>query len=118
LKNSHRLAESIHTFLEQAGNQQVVSDLRKFGVEYEKTKAAARGRLEGKVFVFTGALKGFTRAEAKRLVEDLGGRTASGISKKVDYVVVGDDPGSKLDDAKRVGVEIIDEKGFKKIIQG
>jgi DNA ligase (NAD+) len=70
----------------------------------------------GKVFVFTGGLKEFKRGEAKRLIEELGGQVASTVSKKVDYVVVGEAPGSKLDQATELGIKTIDEQEFKKII--
>ena len=87
----------------------------KLGVEYTKPESAAGGKLAGKVFVFTGAMAGFTRSEAKQLVEQRGGRVASGVSGKVDYVVVGEDPGSKLEQARKLGIETIDEAAFKDI---
>jgi DNA ligase (NAD+) len=72
--------------------------------------------LRGKVFVFTGALESMTREEAKRKVEELGGMVASSVSRRVDYVVVGKEPGSKYDKARSLGVKIIDEEEFKKLI--
>jgi len=72
--------------------------------------------LAGKVFVFTGALQSLGRDEARNLVESLGGMTASSISKKVDFVVVGEDPGSKFDKAKELGIKILTEAEFKKMI--
>jgi DNA ligase (NAD+) len=110
-----KVAESIHTFFREQRNIDVIADLMKLGVQYGRPKAAG-GTLTGKTFVFTGALKGFSRSEAKQLVEGLGGRVASGISRKVDYVVVGEDPGSKLDQAMELGIETIDEKAFKGMI--
>ena len=75
-----------------------------------------RGKLAGKVFVFTGTLKGYGRDEARSLVEVRGGKTASSISKKVDFVVAGEDPGSKFDTAKELGVKILTEEEFSKMI--
>ncbi|MEO0267954.1 MAG: BRCT domain-containing protein, partial [candidate division WOR-3 bacterium] len=71
----------------------------------------------GKTFVFTGTLKNFTREEAQRIVEDFGGRAAGSISKKVDYLVVGEEPGSKLQKAKELGVKTINEEEFLKMIE-
>jgi DNA ligase (NAD+) len=109
-----KVAESIHTFFGEKDNRDVIADLRSLGVEYRR--AAARGRkLAGKVFVFTGGLEGLTRDEAKGLVERLGGRVVSSVSKKVDYVVVGEEAGSKLDQAHKLGIETIDEERFREI---
>jgi DNA ligase (NAD+) len=110
-----KVAGSIHAFFGQANNLKVIRDLGVLGVEYRKTAKRAGSKLDGKVFVFTGTLRGFTRSEAKRLVEEAGGRVASGVSKKVDYVVVGDDPGSKIEEARRLGIETIQEEAFKNI---
>jgi DNA ligase (NAD+) len=68
--------------------------------------------LAGKTFVFTGALEKITRNEAKALVESRGARASSSVSKKTDYVVVGSDPGSKADKARRLQVPILSEEGF------
>ncbi len=110
-----KVAESIRTFFGQADNIRVITELVAAGIRYESVPKTTGAALEGKTFVFTGTLQEFRRAEAKRLVEDLGGRVASGVSKKVDYVVVGVDPGSKAEEAKQLGIETIDEKKFKKI---
>jgi len=75
-----------------------------------------RGKLADKVFVFTGTLQSHGREEARSLVERLGAKTASSISKKVDFVVAGEDPGSKLDKAKDLGIKILTEEEFKKMV--
>ena len=109
------VGESIHSFFRQETNRRVLRDLAALGVRYERGRKRAAGKLAGKVFVFTGTLAGLKRDQAKRAVETLGGRVASGISKKVDYLVVGEDPGSKLEEARGLGVEILDEAGFKRL---
>jgi len=109
------VAESIHTFFRQDRNIQVIEQVLAHGVTYEKAASQAEGPLAGKVFVFTGTLEGLKRSEAKKMVEALGGRVASAISSKVNYVVAGADPGSKLAEAEKLGIEIIDEKAFNKI---
>jgi DNA ligase (NAD+) len=113
-----QVSDSIRTFFSQKLNRKVIRDLLDLGVEYEVPRKAAGGALGGRVFVFTGTLKDYTRQEAKRLVERLGARAASAVSKKVDYVVVGESPGSKLDEARDLGVKTIDEKAFKRMIKG
>jgi DNA ligase (NAD+) len=69
-------------------------------------------KLEGKTFVFTGALSKITRSEAKKLVESQGGNVASSVSKRTDFVVAGESSGSKYDKAKELGIRIIDEAEF------
>ncbi|MGC2646014.1 MAG: BRCT domain-containing protein, partial [Candidatus Sulfotelmatobacter sp.] len=73
-------------------------------------------QLAGKTFVLTGTLAHFTRDEAKKMIEDAGGKVTGSVSKKTDYVVAGADAGSKLDKAKELGVSVIDEKEMEKII--
>jgi len=109
-----KVGESIYAFFRQKQNQKVIRDLVSAGVRFAPPRHATR--LEGKVFVFTGALHDYKRSEAKKIVEQLGGTVASSVSKKVDFVVVGEDPGSKLEEAQRLGIKIIDEATFKKII--
>jgi DNA ligase (NAD+) len=109
------VAESILTFFKQRQNTKVIEDLVSHGIEYGEARRPGKAGLEGIVFVFTGTLEHFKRNEAKRMVEELGGRVASGISRKVDYVVVGEDAGSKLAEARKLGIKTIDEETFKKI---
>lgn len=72
--------------------------------------------LAGKQFVLTGTLKDFTRTQAKEIINELGGRVTGSVSKKTDYVVAGEDPGSKYQKAQKLGVTIINEEEFKKIL--
>lgn len=75
------------------------------------------GKLAGKTFVLTGTLQQFKREQAKALIEELGGKVASSVSKKTSYVVVGENPGSKYEKALQLGVEILDEEQFKNLIE-
>ena len=111
-----KVAESIRTFFGLRDNRDVLEDIISQGVTCKEPEKRNGALLDGKVFVFTGTLQQFKRAQARQLVEALGGRVAANISRKVDYVVVGDDPGSKYEEARRLGIEAIDEKKFKEIV--
>ncbi len=111
------VAQSIHTFFRQPKNLELIEKLRKGGVTIKREERAAGAPLEGKTFVFTGALEHFKRDEAKQLVERLGGRASSSVSKQTDYVVAGADPGSKHDKAKKLGVKILTESEFRKMVE-
>lgn len=110
------IAESVHHFFEQEENQQILQRLLKAGVKPEKMKQQNDKSLKGKTFVFTGELENYTRNEAEELVESLGGRATSSVSGNTDYVVFGENPGSKYDDAKKHEVKILDEEEFEKIV--
>ena len=73
-------------------------------------------RFVGKTFVLTGKLENYTRDEAAKLIEDRGGRVSSSVSKKTDYVVAGEDAGSKLAKAESLGVQVIDEAAFSSMV--
>jgi DNA ligase (NAD+) len=110
-------AQSIKDFFAAKENAEIIEKLKKAGVKTatgveEKTE----GPLKGIVFVFTGTLKEFTRGDAEKIVESLGGEASSTVSKRVNYLVVGEDPGSKLDKARVLGIKIINEEEFKKLI--
>ncbi|MBI1910679.1 MAG: NAD-dependent DNA ligase LigA [Deltaproteobacteria bacterium] len=109
-------AESIVDFFKEAHNRQVIEKIKKAGVNIPEKKAKEEGRLTGKKFIFTGALESFTRDEAQELVESEGAEAVSAISRKIDYVVAGAEAGSKLDKARKLGLKIIDEQEFKKLI--
>jgi DNA ligase (NAD+) len=110
------VAASVVQFFRDKKNRDSIHRLKKAGVRVIEPKAKERGRLAGKVFVFTGVLQTFGRDEARNIVESLGGTTASSVSKKVDFVVIGEDPGSKFDKAKELGIKILTEAEFKKMI--
>jgi DNA ligase (NAD+) len=110
------VAASVHQFFGDKKNKESIDRLKKVGVRVIEPKAKERGKLAGRTFVFTGSLKRFQRDEARNLVESLGGTTASTVSKKVDFVVVGEDPGSKFDKAKDLGIKTLTEEEFKKMV--
>jgi DNA ligase (NAD+) len=110
------VAASVHQFFRDKKNRESIELLKKAGVKVIEPKVKEKGKLVGKTFLFTGALKDFGREEARNLVESLGGMTASSVSKKVDFVVVGEDPGSKSDKAKELGIKILTEEDFKRMI--
>jgi DNA ligase (NAD+) len=111
------LARAIHRFFSGPGTRRAVEDLLAAGVRV-KPASLARGPLVGRRFAFTGALRGLTRAEARRRVEALGGRAAASVSRGVDFVVVGNEPGEKLADARRLGVRTLDERDFRRLVGG
>jgi len=111
------MARSIFNFFRTKENKKVIEKLRRAGVNIEgkkdKKQAMLKRDLEGKTFVITGSLKGSTRQELEELIRRRGGNASSSISKKTDLLILGKDPGSKLEKAKRLGIKIIDEEGFK-----
>ena len=111
------MAESIVNFFKEKENIRVINELKRCGVKMESTiKVAKETPMAGKTFVLTGSLKDFTREEAKEKIELLGGKVLSSVSKKTDFVVVGENPGSKYDKAKNLGIKMIDEEQFKKML--
>lgn len=115
------IARSVVTFFAEPRNRAVLLRMKEFGVHVRALSRDDERRekpLVGKTFVLTGSLQAFTREEAKERIERLGGRVTSSVSKKTDYVVVGSDPGSKLDSAKKLGIPIINEVEFDNLLQG
>jgi DNA ligase (NAD+) len=111
------VAESIYNFFHNPKNLKILKKLKQGGVQFPEEEAEVREiPLAGQTFVLTGSLDAFTRDEARQIIEDLGGRVASSVSKKTDYVIVGKDPGSKYDKALKLGVKTLTEKGFKSLI--
>ena len=113
------VAKSIVDFFSVGQNLKTIERMFQAGVtlvypEKEEEKAQP---LAGKTFVFTGALRNYTRDEAKALVESLGGKVSSSVSRKTDFVVVGEEPGSKYDKARQLGVTILNEEEFDKLVR-
>ena len=111
-----RIAESIAEFFGISANRKLVERLREAGLKLTGQKKQRGTKLVGKTFVLTGTLAHFTRDEAKKMIEDAGGKVTGSVSKKTDYVVAGTDAGSKLDKAKELGVHVIDEKEMQRIV--
>lgn len=112
------VAQSIYDFFRNPASKKTLKKLRDAGIRFaERPRSAATMRLAGKTFVFTGELKSCSRPDAEEMVRSLGGNASSSVSKKTDFVVAGENPGSKYDKAKQLGVKTIDEEQFNKIIK-
>ncbi|MFH0947409.1 MAG: NAD-dependent DNA ligase LigA [Elusimicrobiota bacterium] len=119
------MAESVVKFFALPETKKLVEKLKKTGVKtvehfhepFRKEGSILRGELEGKTFVFTGELKNFSRTDAEAKVRELGGNDASSVSQKTDFVVAGDNPGSKYKKAQKLGVKTISEDEFLKMIK-
>jgi DNA ligase (NAD+) len=111
------LAGSIVRFFGMKSSQEVLHRMREAGVAMEQPKRKRTGGvLDGKTVVVTGTLESLSRTEAQDLIKQLGGKAAGSVSKKTDLVVAGDSPGSKLDKAKELGVKVVSEKEFLKLV--
>jgi DNA ligase (NAD+) len=111
------VAASIAEWFREHKNREMIERLKQAGVNTSRKAGARRSQaaartLEGKQFVLTGKLTRFTRDEARDFIEQHGGRVTGSVTKKTDYVVVGEDPGSKLDRAREFGITVIDEEGL------
>jgi DNA ligase (NAD+) len=111
------VAESIASYFKQEENRRTIKRILDNGVKIESAVPKATGKLKDKVFVLTGALENFTRADAKAMIEAAGGRVSGSVSGRTDYIVAGGSPGSKLTKAKEMGITIIDEAAFKKLFE-
>src|ERR1044072_1768538 len=113
------VAQSVRDWFDDPGNVEICRRLAAAGVTttLAKNDEAVNQSLAGKTFVLTGTLSGFTRDEARAAIEARGGRVASSVSKKTDYVVAGEAAGSKLDKAESLGVAVINEDAFKGMLE-
>jgi DNA ligase (NAD+) len=111
------MAEDIHEFFHEKHNRDVIRALIKAGIRWPKpVRAKKDSPLAGKTFVLTGALASMTREEARHKLQELGAKVTDSVSKKTDFVIVGEEPGSKADKARALGVTMLDEKAFLKLI--
>ena len=111
------VANSIREFCLQEQTIDLINKLKEAGVNMESLEEEVTdNRFEGKTFVLTGSLEEFTRGEASNIIEKFGGKTSGTVSKKTDYVLAGEDAGSKLTKAQSLGVTIITEQEFKDMI--
>ena len=97
-------------------NRAVVKELLAAGVKPVQPKLKRTNELAGKTFVVTGTLENFTRQQIEQAIRQTGGKTSSSVSKKTDFVLAGKEPGSKLEKAQKLGVKVINEKQFLKLI--
>ena len=115
-----KIAESIAAHFRQAENLRIIDKLRNTGLrlEAEATPAKKRMLLAGKQLVVTGRLASMSRSQAEGRIKELGGAVGGSVSRKTSYMVVGEEPGTKLDQATKLGTPILDEEGFLKLLQG
>lgn len=114
------VGQSVVRFFAQPSNREVIARLLETGIELASgpQEAARDAKLAGKCFLFTGALSSLTRSEAQKKVENLGGRVATSVSRKVDYLVVGQEAGSKLEQARKLGIALLSEETFLELLGG
>lgn len=114
-----KTAESVYSWFRNGYNLKLLNKLEEVGVRIElpKAKAASADKLSGLTFVLTGALRSMSREQAKEKIRSLAGEISESVSRKTDYLVVGENPGGKLEKARQLGVKIIREEEFLKIIQ-
>ncbi len=118
-----KVAESVYSYLRNENHLEMLARLASYGINYEIGSTGEGGeensRFTGKNFLFTGKLQHFGRSEIKEVIEELGGNNLSGVTKKLDYLIVGEKAGSKLKKAQELGtVEILTEEEFLKLIKG
>ena len=110
------VAKSVYEWLNDKNNQKLLEKFENVGLTIKNPEKSSKGKLSGKVFIFTGTLDSIDRNLAKEKVRDLGGQVTESVSAKVDFLVAGHNPGSKLTKTQSLGVKVIDEKEFLKII--
>ncbi|MHC4572910.1 MAG: NAD-dependent DNA ligase LigA [Planctomycetota bacterium] len=110
------MAESVCEYFRNEKNREVVDELLAAGVSPQRPAKKRSDKLAGKTIVVTGTLENFTRPQAEQAIRQAGGKPSSSVSKKTDFVLAGKDPGSKLDKATRLGVQVMDEKQFLEIL--
>jgi DNA ligase (NAD+) len=112
------VVQCLRQFLSESHNLEVIEQLRAAGVSWVEgePQVAVAGRLAGKVFVLTGTLPSLSREDAKALIEAAGGKVSGSVSKKTDYVVAGEEAGSKLEKAQALGVAVIDEAQLRTLL--
>ncbi|RPI54791.1 MAG: NAD-dependent DNA ligase LigA [Acidobacteria bacterium] len=112
------VAAAVHDYFAQPANQHLIAELEALGLRMDApvTAAAGPGPLSGKTFVLTGTLSTMSREEASEAIQSRGGKVTGSVSKKTDHVVVGADPGSKLTKAEALGISVLDETAFRKLV--
>ena len=113
------ISASLVSYFSEDHNRRVIEELLDSGFNIAAAQVPPRGKatLGGRIFVFTGVLAGLTRDQAKQLVEERGGQVSSSVSKKTSYVVAGEEAGSKLEQASKLGISVLTEKEFRELIE-
>lgn len=111
------MAESVVEFFSSDSTKELIAKLKEAGVNMKSTNVVEDTRFSGMTFVLTGTLPTLKRAEATKIIESFGGKTSSSVSKKTTYVLAGEEAGSKLDKANKLGVQVISEEEFKEMIK-
>lgn len=111
-----KMAGSVEHYFSESASIELIEHLRKCGVDMTYEAVEKGGIFSGKTFVITGTLPGMKRSEAKKLIEDNGGKVSSSVSKKTDYLLAGDEAGSKLDKANKLGINVISEEDLEKML--
>jgi DNA ligase (NAD+) len=111
------MAESVYEYFRDKKNRAVIDELLAAGVKPERARVKRSGKLAGKTIVVTGTLKNFTRQQIEQAIRGAGGKATSGVSKSTDFVLAGENPGSKLDKALKLGVKVINEKQFLAMLE-
>ena len=111
------IAKSVVRFFKQPQNMDIVEKLRSYGVNFNCNEKKSEGVFTGKVFVLTGTLPTLTRSEASKIITDNGGKVSSSVSKKTDFVLAGEEAGSKLDKANQLGITVVTEEELRNMIQ-
>ena len=112
------MAKSVYEFFKQEQTLDLINKLKESGVNLETVEEEnVDNRFEGKVFVLTGTLDSFSRKDAEKIIESFGGKTSSSVSQKTDFVLAGEDSGSKLTKANKLGIKVITEEDFKEMIK-
>jgi DNA ligase (NAD+) len=113
-----KIAESVQAFFANPKNQQLVESLQHQGLQFEQqVKTVESNILEGKTFVLTGTLPDMTRQEATELIESHGGKVSGSVSKKTDYVIAGDEAGSKLEKAIKLEIPVLSKNDLLQLVQ-
>src|SRR5690606_31032540 len=111
------VAQHIAGFFSETHNRNVIKQLLKAGIQWPSVDKPKQQPLAGKTFVITGTLDSMSRDEAKERLQSLGAKVSGSVSRKTNYIIAGSEPGSKLDKASKLGIEILDENAFLELIR-
>ena len=112
------ISKSIKSFFADERNKNIIYELKKIGLKFQIENEAVNNKLNGKSFVLTGTLQSMTREEAKTKIENLGGKVTSSVSSKTNFVIAGENAGSKLNQAVKLGIKVLNEKEFNDLLSG